>query len=124
MIKKMILEVFSIALICLALLTIKYTLPVNRQVVSDARFEVRDAVLSETANSIVDINLATAEELVVIPGVGEVIAQRIVEDRLNNGYYLAPADITRVKGIGKKTYYKMLPSIKTSRKALMIYLGY
>ncbi len=108
MLKKIILEITSVAVICLALLTIKYTLPPADQKAVEETVEAPKQELQAEHNATIDINLATVEELVTIPGVGKVIAQRIVDDRIAHGYYMAPADIIRVKGIAEKTYYKML----------------
>gem|GEM_PF-1101752 len=50
----------------------------------------------------VDINAATPAPRVRIPGVGEVTAGRIVENRENEGPFRTVADLERVYGIGKK----------------------
>ncbi len=47
-----------------------------------------------------DINSASAAELESLPGIGAVLAQRIVEDRLANGPYASVDDLVRVRGIG------------------------
>lgn len=53
-----------------------------------------------------DVNSATADELMKIRGIGPVLAQRIIEARP-----LESADALRkVKGIGAKTYEKIRPS--------------
>ena len=49
----------------------------------------------------VNINTDGAEELTRLKGIGPVLAQRIVEDREENGPYTCPEDLLRVKGIGK-----------------------
>ncbi|HET9495086.1 MAG TPA: ComEA family DNA-binding protein [Chloroflexia bacterium] len=49
----------------------------------------------------IDINRATAEELEALPGIGPVLARRIVEDREANGPYASVDDLERVNGIGK-----------------------
>lgn len=46
------------------------------------------------------INLATAQELEELPGVGPVIAERIVADREANGPFLSLDDVQRVSGVG------------------------
>ena len=51
----------------------------------------------------VDINTAGVAELERLPGLGPVLAQRIVEDREKNGPFQTPAALSRVKGIGSKT---------------------
>jgi competence protein ComEA len=49
----------------------------------------------------VDINRATADDLMRIPGVGEVTAGRIIKTRDKDGPFRTVADLERVKGIGK-----------------------
>jgi len=48
----------------------------------------------------IDINRATKEELMALPGIGSVLAERIVESRRAAGPFTAPADVQRVEGIG------------------------
>ncbi len=71
---------------------------------------------AETGAQKIDINKATAEELQALPGVGEVIAKRIVEYRNANGLFEKASDIMNVKGIGEKSYLKMKDSITVSEK--------
>lgn len=54
----------------------------------------------------ININQASASELTAIPGVGTVIAQRIVEYR-NGARFKSIEDIKNVKGIGEATFEKM-----------------
>lgn len=63
----------------------------------------------------IDINSATLEALITLPGVGEVIAQRIIDARP----YEKPEElIEKVKGIGEKTYekFKLLIVVKPLKK--------
>ncbi len=48
----------------------------------------------------VDINKATVEGLIAIPGVGKVMAQRIVDWREEHGPFRRVEDLLKVKGIG------------------------
>lgn len=59
----------------------------------------------------ININTADAEELQNIVGVGEVIAHRIVDYRIQNGAFKTVEEIMNVKGIGKATFEKMKDSI-------------
>ncbi len=58
------------------------------------------------------LNLATAEELERLPGIGPVLARRIVEDRGRNGQYRSVDDLLRVKGIGPKTLARLRPHVR------------
>lgn len=55
----------------------------------------------------VRVNSATAAELVGLPGIGPVLARRIVEDRRRHGRYLTLDDLKRIKGITSKTLEKV-----------------
>ena len=52
----------------------------------------------------VNINTASQEKLCQLKGVGESIAQRIIDYRAENGPFENPEDITKVKGIGEKIW--------------------
>lgn len=49
----------------------------------------------------VNLNTATVEELMTLPGIGEKRAKAIVADREANGPFRVPEDLTRVDGIGE-----------------------
>ncbi|MCK4519089.1 MAG: helix-hairpin-helix domain-containing protein [Candidatus Omnitrophica bacterium] len=55
----------------------------------------------------VNINSADVDELSSLPGVGKVIAARIVAYRLERGDFIREEDIKKVKGIGRKKFEKM-----------------
>jgi len=61
------------------------------------------SVGSGATPSKVNINAASATELEALPGVGEVIAQRIVDYRTANGPFGSVDDLLDVSGIGEVT---------------------
>jgi len=56
----------------------------------------------------ININTATQAELEALPGIGPVIARRIVEGRL----YQSVDDLDRVQGIGRKPLEEIRPLVK------------
>ncbi|MBI3323395.1 MAG: helix-hairpin-helix domain-containing protein [Candidatus Omnitrophica bacterium] len=55
----------------------------------------------------VRMNRAGPAELASLPGIGPVLAQRIVEDRHHRGFFLTVEDLGRVKGISPKVLKKL-----------------
>lgn len=58
---------------------------------------------ARAARATVDLNRATAEELVGLPGVGPVLAARVVAYRDSAGPFRSLSDLAFVKGIGAAT---------------------
>jgi len=50
----------------------------------------------------ININTASAQQLETLPGIGEVLAGRIVEYRQQKGAFSSPDDLLGVRGIGTK----------------------
>lgn len=67
--------------------------------------EAETAVPQETFMpdvSPLDINSAPVEELAELPGIGEVLAERIVEYRAEHGPFKTVEELTEVSGIGER----------------------
>ncbi len=55
----------------------------------------------------IKINTSRAADLMKLPGIGEVMAERIIEYREANGFFKSPDDLKKVKGIGDKKFEKI-----------------
>jgi len=56
----------------------------------------------EVDDSRLDINIATTAQLMELPGIGETIAQRIVDYREQNGKFQVLEDLLLIEGVGEK----------------------
>lgn len=65
----------------------------------------------------VDINTASAAQLMQLKGIGKKRAEAIVKERETNGPFSSAMDLTRVKGIGTKTVENNAHKIKVSVEA-------
>lgn len=63
-------------------------------------------------DSKININTATKEELMKLPGVGEVTAQNIIDYREKSGGFNSVDEITKVNRIGTKTLDKFKDKIE------------
>lgn len=65
-------------------------------------------------DALVNINTATLEELMSLPGVGETRAQAILDHREAEGPFAYPEDLMDVPGIGQSTFTQLAGYITTS----------
>lgn len=73
--------------------------------VNEAAVETTEAA-EENAGKI-NLNTANAEMLEELPGIGEVLAQRILDYRAANGSFSTVEELLDIDGIGEKTYEKI-----------------
>lgn len=64
-----------------------------------------DAAVTVASNQpCVNLNRATVEELMQLPGIGEVMSRRIIDYREHHGPFRRPAEIIIVEGFSEKKY--------------------
>jgi competence protein ComEA len=56
-----------------------------------------------------DVNRADWPELIQLPGVGRVLAERLIAERERGGEYRSIEDLERVRGIGPRTLERIRP---------------
>ena len=61
-------------------------------------------------NNKININTASLEELITLPGIGEVYAKRIIDYRKEHKFK-SISEIVKIKGIGDKTYQNLKDKI-------------
>lgn len=67
--------------------------------------------LAADASGVVNVNTADLEELRLLPRVGPVVAERIVDFREQNGEFQSLEDLILVRGIGERTFERMEPHL-------------
>lgn len=71
-------------------------------------------VNSERGQQKIDINRAESWLLEALPGIGETLAQHIVDYRQQNGLFNTTAELLKVPGIGSTTYERIKDLITVS----------
>ena len=67
---------------------------------------------TEVTDSVkININTATADLLITLPGVGDSIAERIIKHRTEVGEFKSVSELLAIKGIGEKKFEKIAGSI-------------
>jgi competence protein ComEA len=62
--------------------------------------------------AVVDLNRATAAEFEALPGVGPVLAGRIIEWRTTHGAFTDVAELREVSGIGDAVFARIAPHVR------------
>ena len=103
--------------ICLLSLTLVIGVFLGRILTNDYRelkagspAQISDNVEEEAY--LVDINSASKAELMELPGIGEMLAQRIIAYRTENGAFQTTDGLLEVEGIGEKKLEEIESMIK------------
>lgn len=77
----------------------------------ETEYQLAGSVKPDTPHFPVSINHASKEELSALPGIGDVLAQRILDYRAAHGYFRSVEELLNVEGIGKKRLEEILDLI-------------
>ncbi|MDP9365099.1 MAG: helix-hairpin-helix domain-containing protein, partial [Chloroflexota bacterium] len=72
-------------------------------------------VVAETQSSLVDLNSASVPELDGLPGIGPVLAQRIVDRRTAVGPFRGVDELVEVQGISARMLEELRPLVTVER---------
>lgn len=68
-------------------------------------------LISTAALAAVNLNSATKDELVALPGIGPSKAQAIIDYRTQNGPFRSVDEVRKVRGIGEKLFQQIKPEL-------------
>ena len=66
----------------------------------------------------IDLNTATRADLLQLPSIGPVLAQRILDHREEHGPFRDVKELLRIKGIKDKTLEKLLPYLRVGKEVV------
>lgn len=75
---------------------------------------------SSSASGVVNINTATEEQLVRLPGIGPSKARAILALRTQMGGFSKVENLLRVRGIGRKTLQKLNPMLTLKGETTLV----
>ncbi|MDI6765561.1 MAG: helix-hairpin-helix domain-containing protein [Bacteroidota bacterium] len=70
---------------------------------------------ADIAPKSINVNTASKTELMKLPGIGEIMAERIIRYREENGLFKSIEGVMQVKGIGKKKFERLAPYVTVGK---------
>lgn len=75
------------------------------------------SVAASALTGVVNVNIASPEELELLPGIGETRAAAIVAERDDRGGFKSVDELVEVKGIGEAMLVRLRPYVSLSGKS-------
>ena len=72
-------------------------------------------LVSTAALAAVNLNTASKDELVALPGIGPAKAQAIIDYRAQNGPFRSVDEVRKVRGIGEKLFQQIRPELTVAQ---------
>lgn len=79
--------------------------------------------LNKYRQASIDINRASAEDFIHLPGVGPELARRIVAYRVKHGVFRRVEDLLIIRGIGPKKWRVLRPYLRVEQKEPIVGTG-
>jgi competence protein ComEA len=84
--------------------TSRETATTSRAAISGSHVEKASGTEPKPQQPCLNLNIATADELIKLPGVGEVMAKRIIDYRERHGPLRRPEEIIIIEGFSERKY--------------------
>lgn len=105
------LTVLTLALIVISLTSCARSSKTEETARPADRIEKERDAKNSLSHQCVNLNKAVAQELMLLPGIGEVTARRIIEYRERNGPLRRKEDIIVIDGLSEKKYREIADRI-------------
>lgn len=66
---------------------------------------------TKNVRTVINLNTATRQQLIMLPGIGPAFADRILEYRTHKGSFTSVDELVNIKGIGKKKLEQLRPHV-------------